>query len=74
MYPLPYTVIEKVARDAQSALPDAPVVPWEPPQPRRHFPRLSAGIRRLTRSGGTEPCEAEPRDRSAKVAGAAGAC
>jgi hypothetical protein len=74
MYLFPYTVIEKVARDAQSALPDAPVVPWEPSQPRRHFPRLSVGFRRLTRSAGTEPCEAEPRDRSAKVARTAGAC
>ncbi len=58
------TVIQRIADESRSGMADAPVVPDEPRRTRRWF-----------RSRRAEPlCEAEPRDRSPKVAGAASAC
>ncbi len=48
MYVFPVTVIEKVARENRSAFPDAPVVPWEPPQRRRWLTGLSSAARWMT--------------------------
>ncbi len=64
MYPFSVIVINKVAEESRSGMADAPVRPYLPPRTRRWF-----------KSRRAEPlCEAEPRDRSAKVAGAASAC
>jgi hypothetical protein len=78
-YFFPSSVIRKVAEEAQSALPDAPVVPWEPPRPRRRWLVRTAGTRTSAADSRVENrvapvCEAEGRDRSPKVAGAARAC
>jgi hypothetical protein len=68
MYVFPIAVIEKVARESRSGFPNAPVVPYEPP---RRLPRLR---RRLARRSARPVCQAEIRDRSPKVAGAARTC
>ncbi|GAB3817993.1 hypothetical protein GCM10028799_23310 [Kribbella italica] len=70
VYIYPVTVIEKVRREANSALPNAPVVP-ELEVPRRHPLRA---LRRWARRPPRVVCEADRRDRSAQVASTAGPC
>lgn len=70
MYVFPVTVIEKVRREANSALPNAPVVP-ELEVPRRHPLRA---LRRWAHRTPQAVCEADRRDRSAQVASTASPC
>jgi hypothetical protein len=64
MYLFPITVIDKVARESRSGMADAPVQAYVPPRRFRWF-----ADRR-----GKPLCEAEARDRSPKIAGAASTC
>jgi hypothetical protein len=69
MYLFSITVIHKVAEESRSGMAYAPVVPYL--EPRRHW---WSARPRLTQKALRPACEAEPCDRSAKVAGVAGAC
>jgi hypothetical protein len=73
VYIFPVTVIEKVRRESESALPNAPVVPHYELPPRQPLRSLIRRIRRSPRPAQVV-CEADRRDRSAQVAGAAGPC
>jgi len=74
MYLFPITVIHKVAEESRSGLANAKTVPWEPPR-RRWWSRSTVTVRRtVTSKAPRSACEADPCDRSAKVAGVAGAC
>ncbi|QNE19547.1 hypothetical protein F1D05_18520 [Kribbella qitaiheensis] len=84
MYFFPISVINKVAEESRSGRPAAPVVPHEPPRlswfslERRLERATRRSLRRAGRAHGTDAaaalCEAEPRDRSPKVAGAPRTC
>lgn len=68
MDPFSTVIINKVFRSSRSGMADAPVVAHEAPRRLRWFGRERAGRQQR------ELCEAEPRDRSPKVAGAARTC
>jgi len=73
MYLFPITVIYKIAEESRSGMADAPTAPWEPRR-RRRWSRSAAAVPRLSSKALRSTCEADPCDRSAKVAGVAGAC
>jgi len=68
MEPFSTVIIKNVFRESRSGMADAPVVPYEPRRRPRWFSRERA------RQPQRDLCQAEPRDRSPKVAGAPRTC
>jgi hypothetical protein len=64
MDPFSISIAHNVARESRSGMADAPIVLDKPRRPR--WFRRNRARRDL--------CEAEPRDRSPKIAGAPGTC
>jgi hypothetical protein len=64
MYLFSIAVIDKVAKESRSGMADSPVVPYRAPRKLNWFRNRPA----------QSLCEAEPRDRSPQVAGAARTC
>jgi hypothetical protein len=65
MDPFSISIANNVARESRSGMADAPIVPDKPRRRPRWFRRDR--VRR-------DLCEAEPRDRSPKIASAPGTC